>query len=203
MRGRTGDCLGPRDKDNAGRPPQHQPQPQQTKYCPPPRPPHTHERSNMHRPHGRSDNDDPTHSVKGPEENQRRMKCHTGGGEPLEPDMGMPYLLPRAGLNVEKGAILVVFSAVLKVAKRKRVQVRPLFFLGGGGLNVGPDPNTPRPPFAAGDVLSVYVPPPPPLAIPPHGGGGSLGPKSIGNTRRRKFSFFGYSRTGVGGTVTW
>uniref|UniRef100_A0A7S4D2W8 Uncharacterized protein n=1 Tax=Eutreptiella gymnastica TaxID=73025 RepID=A0A7S4D2W8_9EUGL len=30
MPGSTGDCPGPRQENNAGRPPQHQPQPQQT-----------------------------------------------------------------------------------------------------------------------------------------------------------------------------
>ena len=60
MQGETGDCPEPRQENNAGQPPQHQPQPQQTKHWPP-----AHTRSNVHRPHSRADNDDPTHSAKG------------------------------------------------------------------------------------------------------------------------------------------
>ena len=44
-----------------GRPQQHRPRPQQTKYWAS----DTRKRSNVHRPHGRGDGDDPTHSAKG------------------------------------------------------------------------------------------------------------------------------------------
>ena len=49
--GRPGGCPGSRKESNAGRPPQQQPQPQQTKYWAP----RTHKESNTHRPPGPSE----------------------------------------------------------------------------------------------------------------------------------------------------
>ena len=49
----------------------------------------------------------------------------------------------------------------------------------------------PPPPFV---ILHPLQPPPPPPM-----GGASLGPKSIGDTKRRRKKFLGYTGTGVGG----
>ena len=79
--GSPGDCPGPGKESTAGRPPQLQPQ--QTKYWAA----RTHKPSNTHRPRGRADNNDTTHSAKGRAgeyagprggTNKGRAKCHTG-----------------------------------------------------------------------------------------------------------------------------
>ena len=58
-----------RRENNVCRPPQHQPQPQQTKYWAP----RTHKRSNAHHPFGRADKDD----------KETRTQCHRGGSNVL------------------------------------------------------------------------------------------------------------------------
>ena len=94
MRGRAGDCPGPRQEGNAGGgPPTHRLQPWQAQYWAP----HTQKRSDTHRPRGRPANDDPTHSAKGRtgdcpgprrETNEGRNVTQGGGGQRPKIDFG-------------------------------------------------------------------------------------------------------------------